>query len=38
VVQRQLLGLRVGFHWEHLRNKKGGDVESRVREAYENLT
>jgi hypothetical protein len=37
-MQRQFLGLRVGLHWEHLRNKKGGDVESGVWEAYENLT
>jgi hypothetical protein len=30
MVQRQLLGVRVGLHWEHLRNKKGGDEESRL--------
>jgi hypothetical protein len=29
-VQRQLLGLKVGLHWEHLRNKNGGDVESGI--------
>jgi hypothetical protein len=29
-MQRQLLGLRVGLHREHLRNKKGEDVESRL--------
>jgi hypothetical protein len=29
-VQRNLLGLRVRLHQEHLRNKKGGNVESRV--------
>jgi hypothetical protein len=29
-VQRQLLRLRVRLHLEYLRNKKGGDVESRV--------
>jgi hypothetical protein len=29
-VQRQLLGLGDGLHWDHLRNKKGGDVESGV--------
>jgi hypothetical protein len=29
-VHRQLLGLRIRLHWEHLRNKKGGNEESRV--------
>jgi hypothetical protein len=29
-VQRQLIRIRVGLHQEHLRNKKGGDVDSRV--------
>jgi hypothetical protein len=29
-VQRQLLVLRVGLHWEHLTNKKEGDVGGRV--------
>jgi hypothetical protein len=36
--QRQLFGLRVGLHQEHLRNKKGGNVGSELQEAYENLT
>jgi hypothetical protein len=30
MVQRQLLGLRIRLHQEHLRNKKGRDVASRV--------
>jgi hypothetical protein len=30
-VQRQLLGLGDGLHWEHLGNKKGGDVEWSMR-------
>jgi hypothetical protein len=25
-IQKQLLGLNTSFHWEHLRNKKRGDV------------
>jgi hypothetical protein len=25
-IQRQLLVLNTSLHWEHLRNKKGGDV------------
>jgi hypothetical protein len=30
MVGRHLLGLGDGLHQEHLRNKKGGDVKSRV--------
>jgi hypothetical protein len=37
-VWRQLLGLRDKLHLGHLRNKRVGDVESRVWEAFENLT